>query len=278
MDLEQTEALAISIARGAGALIIQGIDKEKSLSRKSSDLDLLTKYDNESDEYISERVQNSFPGHKILSEENASKDRTEEDTTSGYVWHVDPLDGTVNFVHGYPVFAVSLALYHDNRPLVGVVYDPARDECFSAISGLGASVRVRSTVRQIQTSNTDGLLDSLLATGFPYDRHHSNEDNLAQTAAFLKRARGLRRSGAAAIDLAYVAAGRLDGYWELRLNSWDVAAGVLLVTEAGGLVSRADGQPLRLESQVSIVASNRSIHQAMLDVLDGVPRDSKEGN
>jgi myo-inositol-1(or 4)-monophosphatase len=267
MDLSQIENTAIDTARQAGAIIKRGADKQKTISTKSSEIDLLTEYDKEVDSYIAGRITSEFPGHRIESEEGPPASHVPGDTSESYIWHVDPIDGTINFVHGYPVYAVSLALYKGSQPLVSVIYDPTRDECFSAVSGQGAWLSSGDVKRPIQVSAAKKLIDSVLATGFPYDRHHSSDDNLAQITGFLKRARGLRRSGSAAIDLAYVAAGRLDGFWELILNSWDVAAGVLLITEAGGKVTDKEGQPFQMRQQVSITASNGSIHGAMLAVL-----------
>ncbi|MGB3716120.1 MAG: inositol monophosphatase family protein [Candidatus Promineifilaceae bacterium] len=274
MDLNAIENIAADTAREAGAIIRRAVTKHKSLSTKSSEIDLLTEYDKEADTYIASRLLAAFPSHSIKSEESTSEKRETGNPDDDYVWHVDPIDGTINFVHGYPIFAVSLALYKDNQPLVAVVYDPMRDECFSAISGRGASLRSGEIRQSIHVSRADKLVDSLLATGFPYDRHHNRDDNLTQTAAYLKKARGLRRSGSAAIDLAYVAAGRLDGYWEFRLSSWDVAAGVLLVVEAGGKVTRTDGQAFQLMPQISLIASNGHIHDPMLTVLKEVTRRS----
>ncbi len=267
MDLSHIENITVDIARHAGAIIKRGADKQKSISTKSSEIDLLTQYDKEVDSYIAGRINSEFPNHIIESEEGPSSTPASGDTSDSYIWHVDPIDGTINFVHGYPVYAVSLALYKGGQPLVSVIYDPSRDECFSAVSGQGARLSKGDVKQPLQVSAAEKLVDSLLATGFPYDRHHSSDDNIAQITGFLKRARGLRRSGSAAIDLAYVAAGRLDGFWELILNSWDVAAGILLITEAGGEVTDKEGQPFQMRQQVSIAASNGRIHGAMLAVL-----------
>jgi myo-inositol-1(or 4)-monophosphatase len=274
MELTAIEKIAVDTAREAGAIIRRGVTKQKSVSTKSSEIDLLTEYDKEVDTHINARLLSAFPSHRIESEESTSERRGPGDSDDDYVWHVDPIDGTINFVHGYPIFAVSLALYKENQPLIAVVYDPMRDEGFSAISGRGAWLRSGESSQPIKVTKADRLVDSLLATGFPYDRHHSREDNLTQTAAYLKKARGLRRSGSAALDLAYVAAGRLDGYWEFRLSSWDVAAGVLLVVEAGGMVTRTDGRAFKLLPQVSLIASNGHIHDPMLTVLNEVKRGS----
>jgi len=270
MDLTYIENIAVDTAREAGQIIKRGADKQKSLSTKSSEIDLLTEYDKAVDAYVAGRLLKAFPSHRIRSEEGPTESHSRSYSEDDLVWHVDPIDGTINFVHGYPNFAVSMALYKGVQPLVAVVYDPTRDECFSAAAGQGAKLRQAESSRSLLVSNASQLVESLLATGFPYDRHHNSDDNLAQTAAYLKKVRGLRRSGSAAIDLAYVAAGRLDGFWELRLSSWDVAAGILLVTEAGGRVTHTDGQSFQLSAEVSVLASNGHIHQAMLAVFDEV--------
>ena len=276
MELNHFEHFAIDTARQAGAIIKRAQHQQKSISTKSSEIDLLTQYDEEVDAFIADRVHSEFPGHRIQSEEGFDDSPSDEGSGDGYVWHVDPIDGTINFVHGYPFVAVSIALYRHDLPLVSVIYDPSRDECFCAVAGQGAWLRSNGESRPMRVSAADRIVDSILATGFPYDRHTNSEDNVEQLRAYLKKARGLRRSGSAAMDLAYVAAGRLDGYWELRINSWDVAAGILLVNEAGGEVTLTTGEPLLLKKQVSIVASNGRIHQAMLDVLHSPPTASRK--
>jgi myo-inositol-1(or 4)-monophosphatase len=226
-------------------------------------LDLVTEYDRASESLIVGGLRAAFPDHSIVAEEGSGY----ATAATPYAWYVDPLDGTTNFAHGFPVFAVSIALYHQDAPVLGVVYDPTRDECFQAVVGEGAWLARSDGSARLAVSQEKELGASLLATGFPYDVHTSDQDNIAQTAAFLKRARGLRRAGAAALDLAYVAAGRLDGYWEYKLNSWDVAAGALLVVEAGGRVSAIGGDAFHIAPTMALVASNGAVHVAMLDVL-----------
>jgi myo-inositol-1(or 4)-monophosphatase len=204
----------------------------------------------------------AFPDHGFIGEEG-----TDETGAQPYVWHIDPLDGTNNYAHGYPVFCVSLALYEGQQPLVGVIYDPIQAECFTAIAGRGAWVSGRGGAKPLRVSAATTLVSSLLATGFPYDAHTNPLDNAAYVARFVKRAFGLRRGGSAALDMAYVAAGRLDGYWEFKVSAWDVAAGILLVREAGGRVTSIDGQPLALTRQLHILASNGHIHDDMLAVI-----------
>ena len=256
----------------------EGFRQTKQINRKSSAVDLVTQYDTEAEEFITGELQRLFPEHQLFGEEG---DYSGE-PARGYSWYIDPIDGTNNFAHGIPIFSISLALYHDNRPLLGLVYDPMRGECFQTIRGQGAYLSSGDDRQRLGVSSNDSLLTSLLSTGFPYDRHHNQRNNLTQLEAFLKRAQGVRRMGSAAIDLAYVAAGRLDGHWELKLSGWDVAAGVLLVTEAGGKVTTIDGRPLTVTytDDLDIVASNGLIHQEILDVLDGAHRPaalSREG-
>jgi myo-inositol-1(or 4)-monophosphatase len=216
---------------------------------------------------ILERLRTHFPEDSFIAEESGTSGQSQNGRKSPYTWHIDPLDGTNNFAHGFPVFCVSLALCEGNQPLVGVIYDPMRRECFSAVSGQGAFLAAEESSVKLQASSTKTLLGSLLATGFPYDRHTSELDNLIQLRAFLKRVQGIRRPGSAALDLAYVAAGRLDGYWEFKLNSYDVAAGILLVQEAGGKVIGMDGRPIELTGKINMIANNGLIHEEMLETL-----------
>jgi myo-inositol-1(or 4)-monophosphatase len=271
MNHQQTLALAVSLARAAGESLRQGQNQQKQISRKSSSVDLVTEFDHAAEALIVSQLRQAFPGHRILAEEGGESRAGE----SPYTWYIDPLDGTVNFAHGYPFFAVSIALYERQQPVLGVIYEPLRDECFHAVAGEGAYLTVAGTTAMIRVSSEEKLGAGLLATGFPYDRQTSNHDNVVQTAAFLKRAQGLRRAGSACLDLAYVAAGRLDGYWEYKLSPWDVAAGILLVQEAGGQVTAVDGGGVQLTYPVSLVASNGRIHNQMLDVLQRVPESAQ---
>ncbi|MCI0398706.1 MAG: inositol monophosphatase [Chloroflexi bacterium] len=267
MDLDNACNMAIHIARAAGEILRRGLYEQKVIARKSTAIDLLTEHDRAAEALIIEQLQAAFPGHHLVAEESGQLKGV---AVEPYTWYIDPLDGTNNFAHGFPVFAVSLALYEGDLPLVGVIYDPTRQECFSAIAGVGTILATPETTVRLQVSRAEHLVDSLLATGFPYDRHTSAQDNVAQLASFLKKAQGVRRVGSAALDLAYVAAGRLDGYWEYKLNPWDVAAGALLVQEAGGRVTAIDGRPLRLATNIALVASNGHIHDALLATLAAV--------
>jgi len=255
--------VAVAIVREAGEILLSGIGQQKSVEHKSSMVDLVTQQDHLAEALIVERLRELFPDHGIVAEEGSNKDGG----SSPYRWYIDPIDGTNNYAHGFPFFAVSLALYEGDEPQIGVVYDPVRNECFTAIAGGGAMLVNGHESAVIRVSHADTLLSSLVATGYPYDRHTSDLDNIAQTALFLKKAQGLRRAGSAALDMAYVAAGRLDGYWEFKLKSWDIAASRLLVEEAGGVVTTVYGSPMEMHPQVSLIASNGRIHQEMVDLL-----------
>ena len=267
MDLDHVLTIAEETARAAGALLMDGFGREKEIHTKSSAVDFVTQFDLAAGALIWERLRAAYPDHGFVGEEG-----TDETGTQPYVWYIDPLDGTNNYAHGFPVFCVSLALYEGQTPLAAVIYDPTRDECFSAAAGRGAWRRGPGGVGgPLRVSAADTLVNSLLATGFPYDAHTSPLDNSAYVAQFIKRAFGLRRAGSAALDMAYVAAGRLDGYWEFKVSAWDVAAGILMVQEAGGLVTRMDGYPLELTRQLHLVASNGRIHADMLAVIENTP-------
>ena len=265
MDLHQTCHFAQTIAREAGALLRDGLAQPKQIKTKSTAIDWVTQYDEASEHLIKTRLAAALPDHGFVGEETG--------VTSGdspFVWYIDPLDGTMNYAHGLPFFSVSLALAHNGRSLLGVVYSPMLDECFYALAGEGAWVmQGGGEKRPLIPSPTTDLQASLLCTGYPHNRRLTGITNLPQTAAFLHAAQGIRRLGSAALELAYVAAGRLDGFWELRLSSWDYAAGVLLVQEAGGCVTQTNGTPYALAGELPLVASNGHIHQQMLAVLAG---------
>ncbi len=271
MDLDNVASIAIDIAREAGGLLRQGFGETQQIRTKSTEVDLVTEYDEAAERLITGRLRQAFPDHRLVAEEGGVQGQD----AGSYSWYIDPLDGTNNFAHGYPVFCVSLALYEGRRPLLGVIFDPIREECFHAVAGGGAFLsRPGREPLRLQVSAAPRLANSLLATGFPYNRHTSPHNNLRQLEAFLKQAHGIRRAGSAALDMAFVAAGRLDGYWEFLLNSWDVAAGLLLVTEAGGKVGDMTGQPLDLGAdKISLVASNPAIFDEMLTVLAEVADD-----
>ena len=246
-----------AIAREAGALLMHYFQKHIKIEYKG-DADLVTAADRASEALIRERIQQQFPGHDVLGEEQGLNDQG-----SDYRWYVDPLDGTTNFAHGYPVFCVSIALeYRESQKqaqrIAGVVYDPTRDELFSAQQGRGAHLNGAP----MQVSQTARLKESLLATGFPSQKRHKNP-NIHFYHQITLRTHGVRRAGSAALDLCNVASGRFDGFWEFSLNPWDTAAGVLIVEEAGGTVSRFDGSPFEIDSRETL-ASNKLLHPALV--------------
>jgi myo-inositol-1(or 4)-monophosphatase len=257
-DLEVRLDFAIEQARCAGALLREGQGRVPDIHHKGV-IDLITEYDLRSEELLVEAIHETYPGDAILAEEEGELGEGEAR------WLIDPLDGTTNFAHGLPIFTVSIAWAVDLRPLLGVVYDPMRDELFHALRGGGAWLNGR----RLRVSQEGKLENSLLVTGFPYDRRTNPENNLEHFAAFALRTRGVRRLGAASLDLVNVAAGRFDGYWEVRLWPWDWAAGMLLVEEAGGRISRTDGGPDVFAQPTSMLASNGLIHEAMVRVLSG---------
>jgi myo-inositol-1(or 4)-monophosphatase len=240
------------IAREAGELLMGYFARRVPIEYKG-DADLVTAADRASEALIIDRLQARFPRHDVMGEEGARRE-----TGSDYKWYVDPLDGTTNFAHGFPVFCISMGLEHKGHLLAGVVYDPARGEMFSAEKGSGAYLNQR----RLHVSKTARLLESLLATGFPSHKRHQNP-NIHFYHQITLRTHGVRRAGSAALDLASVAGGRFDGFWEFSLNPWDLAAGVLLVEEAGGQVTGFQGQPFRLADR-DVVASNGLIHADLL--------------
>jgi myo-inositol-1(or 4)-monophosphatase len=249
---------AIQTARDAGRVLAERFGRALEVSNKG-DIDLVTEADLAAERLIVERIRSYHPRHSILAEESGETLRT--DQPSEYKWIVDPLDGTTNYAHGYPCFCVSVALERAGEIVLGVIYDPVREELFAAERGEGATLNSR----RIRVSDVEDLNRALVCTGFPYDvrdrgdfaRHFHN---------FIMHAQGVRRDGSAALDLAYVACGRFDGFWEEGLRAWDVAAGQLLVEEAGGRVSRYDGTEFSVY-QPPILASNGLVHDRMMRVL-----------
>lgn len=256
-SLERRLHFAASLARRAGAVLRRGYGNVTEVRHKGS-IDLVTEYDLRSEELIRQALARDFPGEAIEGEEGGLSGE------SLARWVIDPLDGTVNFAHGIPIFCVSIAWIPDQEPQLGVVYDPLRDELFASASGLGITLNGQP----VRVSQESHLGNSLLVTGFPYDIRTNPRNNLREFAAFTLRALAVRRLGSAALDLAYVAAGRFDGFWEFGLSAWDFAAGVVLVRQAGGQVTRADGGPDVFARPTSILATNGLIHQAMLQVLE----------
>src|SRR5580765_5691068 len=246
------------IAREAGALLM-GYFRQHVKVEYKGDADLVTVADRKSEILIRERIKARWPSHDVLGEEQGLVD-----TGSDYRWYVDPLDGTTNFAHGFPVFCVSLGLEHKQRLLAGVVYDPTRDELFTAEQGSGAYLNAE----RIHVSKIANLAESLLATGFPSHKRHKNP-NIFFYHQITLHSHGVRRAGSAALDLCDVACGRFDGFWEFNLNPWDTAAGALIVEEAGGRVSRFDGSPFELNSRETL-ASNGSVHDVLVHEFEEI--------
>lgn len=239
------------IAREAGALLMGHFHRRVAVEYKA-EADLVTVADRESEALIRERIRSLWPAHDVLGEEGGLRD-----TGSEYRWYVDPLDGTTNFAHGFPVFCVSMALEHKGRRIAGVVYDPTRDELFAAEQGSGAFLNQQ----RIHVSQNAKLAECLIATGFPSYKRHKNPNIFFYHQITLKT-HGVRRAGSAALDLCCVACGRFDGFWEFNLNPWDTAAGVLIVEEAGGKVSNFSGGSFELNSRETL-ASNGLVHDAL---------------
>jgi myo-inositol-1(or 4)-monophosphatase len=256
-DLHAERDLAIELARAAGELLRDGLLAPRRIAYKGSPTNLVTEMDAGVEALVVDRLLARFPDDAILAEERGARAGG-----SGRRWIIDPLDGTTNYAHGLPIYAVSIALEVDGHVRLGVVFDPSQRELFVAERGSGAFCNDA----RLAVSAATSLDASLLATGFPYDIRVKADNNLREYAAFAVRSRGVRRMGSAVLYLAWLAAGRLDGYWELRLGPWDVAAGGLMVEEAGGRLTELTGGPLDLDNP-RVVASNGRIHEQMLAVL-----------
>jgi myo-inositol-1(or 4)-monophosphatase len=254
--------LAIRAAREAGAILQQYAARGFQIANKGR-IDLVTEADLASERHIKELIASHYPSHHILAEESGIS--RPGDAADGYCWIIDPLDGTTNFSHGFPCYAVSIGLERSGEMVAGVIYDPTRDELFAAERGAGAMLNGD----KISVSEIDHLERALLVSGFPYDIRERMEEYLPAWRTFLERAQGVRRLGAAAIDMCAVASGRMDGFWEHGLNPWDTAAGWILIEEAGGIVTKMDGSPFDNYTS-SLLCTNGKIHQAMLDVLEEI--------
>jgi myo-inositol-1(or 4)-monophosphatase len=264
-DLNQLQILldvATEAALAAGAILQAYWGNLEAIEEKGRPGDLVTEADKAAEAAILQILHRHVPDHKILAEESGQLGNQE----SAYLWAIDPLDGTTNYAHQYPASAVSVGLLIDGIPQVGAIFDPFREELFRAAKGLGAT-RNR---RPIRVSDTATLEKSLLVTGFAYDRRQTTDNNYAEFCHLTHLTQGVRRSGSAALDLAYVACGRLDGYWERGLSPWDIAAGIVLVEEAGGTVTAYDRSPLNISSG-RILATNGPLHSSLSQALQDVP-------
>ena len=245
------------LARKAGQILYDNYEKELDIKFKG-EIDLVTHVDHESERFLIHEIKQNFVGHKFLAEESG-----ESDGESDHLWIIDPLDGTVNFAHGVPFFCVSIAYAYKGEVNLGVVYDPMRNEMFSAERGVGAKLNQRP----LKVKETELLKQSLLVTGFPYDAWTTKTNNFDNYEHFGKQSQGVRRLGSAALDLCYIAAGRLDGYWELSVKAWDIAAGGLIAEEAGAKVTNIKGQHNYWETPVSVIAANPRLHQQIFEGL-----------
>jgi len=255
-ELESMTDFAETLAREVGEIQKRCLGQSNRIEYKGV-VDLVTQVDHRCEAVIAGRIADRFPDHHIVAEESQYPQ-----TGSAFQWYVDPLDGTTNYVHGYPCFSVSIALAVEGEMLLGVVCDPMREETFSGTKGEGAFLNGR----RISVSKTQNLDHSLLATGFPYDIRESQENNIDCFTRFSLVSQGVRRDGSAALDLCYLAMGRFDGFWEMKLHPWDLAAGILMVMEAGGRVSDFEGEDFRLDSG-EVLATNGLIHDQMVSVL-----------
>ncbi len=252
------------LAREAGALLMSYFGKV-AIEYKG-DADLVTVADRTSEKLIVEHIRRRWPEHDIMGEEGSRRE-----TGSDYRWYVDPLDGTTNFAHGYPVFCVSMGLEYKSERIAGVIYDPNRNEMFSAALGAGAQLNASA----IHVSRAPRLAESLVATGFPSHKRHKNP-NIHFYHQITLRSHGVRRAGSAALDLCYVACGRYDAFWEFNLNPWDTAAGVLICQEAGGKVTNFSGGPFSIDSR-QVLASNTLLHEEMLREFENIFAGRVEG-
>lgn len=254
--MEKELQVAIQAALEAGRILRENWGGDFAIEKKG-EIDLVTAIDYQVEKIIIDRLLSAFPSHSVLAEESGASEQK-----SDFLWIVDPLDGTTNFAHTYPCFCTSIALEVSGELQLGVVYEPLRQELFTVISGKGAFLNDK----KIHVSQAKNLLNSLLCTGFAYDVRENKRNNLRQFEKFILTAQGVRRDGAAALDLSFVGCGHFDGFWEFNLKPWDIAAGVLLIREAGGMVTAVDGSSFDLRSG-NILASNGKIHQEMIEVL-----------
>lgn len=248
---------AVEISREAGELQLDGLNKAKKIEYKGNPFNIVTQVDKACEKLIVDYLKGKFPFHDILAEEG-----TDIKKESEWLWIVDPLDGTVNYAHGYPLFTVSIGLLHKGKPVVGVVYDPNRNEMFIGEHGGGAMLNDKP----IRVSKNKTIESSMISTGFAYNVNETRLNNINHFNDFIKKCHAIRRDGVASIDMCYIACGRYDGFWELFLKPWDIAGGAVIIKEAGGRLSMFDGKPLDIFGD-EIVASNGLIHEEMLEIL-----------
>jgi len=257
IDLEPFKKIAVQAAKRGGKLLKEGLQEEITVSYKEA-LEIVTNIDTRSEKAIVALISRNFPDHQIMAEEGSGRK-----IRSSYKWIIDPLDGTTNFSHRFPFFCVSIALEVKGRVRLGVIYDPVRRELFSAEKGKGAFLNGLA----LQTSSVKSLKQSLLVTGFAYDIQSDPSNTFKHFIDFTLNAQAVRRTGSAALDLCYVAAGRFDGFWEMKLRPWDTAAGSLILSEAGGRVTDFSGGPYSIYGD-EILATNSNIHKEMIKILN----------
>jgi myo-inositol-1(or 4)-monophosphatase len=241
----------------AGVILRDGFGKEHQIHHKGI-IDLVTEMDKKSETYLIEQIRSKFPDHAIVTEESGYLKGDD-----GACWYIDPLDGTMNYAHSMPVFCVSVAFAEHGKVVMGVVYDPMRDECFAAEQGKGAALNGKP----IQVAVANRLIDSLLVTGFPVDEGEKRRDSLELFVHLSRLTQGVRRLGSAALDMVYVAAGRLDGFWTNSIHSWDIAAGAIISEEAGGKVTDLQGGPGYLTHPCNVLVANPDLHPLVLEEL-----------
>jgi len=256
--MEPTLADLKAMAYSAGEILRAGFEHPDRGLKLKSEIDPVTETDLKSEKYLLGEINTRFPGHHIVAEESG-----DNHADTSHSWYIDPVDGTSNFAHGLPIFCVSIGHAHNGVMTLGVVYNPISDEMFSAEKGKGAFLNDKP----IHTAAQTELNRSMLVTGFPYDRFTSPINNLAFFNTFALKVRSIRRLGSAALDLCYIAAGRMNGYWEFKMQPWDMAAGGLIATEAGALVTKMDGDPQIIDPPFSLVAANPGLHAEMTKVI-----------
>jgi len=261
--MDDCTEFVIAVAREAGIFLKERLHEKHVISYKG-EIDIVTEEDRLSERIITSRIRDRYPDHDILAEESTGMARR-----SRCRWIIDPLDGTTNYAHGYPVFCVSIAFEKDSDIHLGVIYNPMLDEMFVAEKGKGAFLNGK----KITVSNTTDISKGLLATGFPYDIRSDRNNNINYFNGMAKSAQAIRRAGSAALDMAYIAAGRFDGFWELKLMPWDMAAGWLMIRQSGGIVTDLFGGAFHLESP-HVLATNGKIHHGMIDIFSRIDRES----
>lgn len=265
--MKPTLEFITELATEAGKIVQSFVGEALNVQHKSR-TDLVTKADFASEKYLLNAIQQAFPTHMINAEESGEW-KGERD----HQWYLDPLDGTLNYSHGLPIYCVSIGYAYQGEMTLGVVYDPTREEYFTAEKGKGAFLNGRP----MQVSSFEALIDCMLVTGLPHDKWGTPEDNIDNFIRFSELSQAVRRLGSAALDMVYVAAGRLDGFWEPSIFDWDIAAGSLIVSEAGGVVTNVFGSPAFMKEPISVVCANPVIHAKMLEVLAEV-RSEQEKN